>query len=494
MLLDLQASVSVLAERKYDVCICGTGPAGITVARELAANGKSVALIEAGGLEYTAQSQAHYTGTESGISTSLTALTACRLRYFGGTSNHWTGLCGVLEESDFWPKRYHELPGWPIARSEVLMHLAAASTILDVNSAEFASQPFVESKPSSFKRPGMTLSPPTRFGLKYRKEISESGQIDLFLNANLVDLQLTEVVGDTPRIGHLVVSNYRKEKTKVLAQRYVLALGAIENARILLNANKQLEQGIGNHSDFVGRCFMEHLNVQVGRFVTGKPELFRPPNRVLFPTEKTVRRLNIGNGILAFSMGEVPQEGGRLGPVRGVLRHAACEFETVREFARKFKDFNCAGDGVIYSLIEQAPNRDSRITLSQATDEFGLLQVNLHWALSDADRRTVRSLGFELAKDLLELDVARVKLSDFITDPHKEIAALNHAHHMGTTRMAKDPQHGVVDTNCKVHGVRNLYIAGSSVFPTGGGINPTLTIVMLSLRLAGHILAGSQKP
>jgi choline dehydrogenase-like flavoprotein len=203
----------------------------------------------------------------------------------------------------------------------------------------------------------------------------------------------------------------------------------------------------------------------------------------------TVNRLNVGHGILSLDVHLVPQESGRLGPVRGVLRKAACEIETVREFARRFKDFNCAGDGVINSLIEQAPDRNNRVTLSNDVDEFGLRRAHVHWVLGEADRRTVRALGFELAKELLALDVARVQLSAFITDTSKEIPVWGHAHQMGTTRMAAEPRYGVVDANCQVHGVGNLYVAGSSVFPTGGGINPTLTIVMLSLRLAKYLRA-----
>ena len=487
MLFDLESGVAPLTQGVYDVCVCGTGPAGITVARELAATGKKVVLVEAGGFEYSERSQDVYAGLESGIPLYNTALTGCRLRYFGGTSNHWTGLCGVLEESDFWAKRYQELPGWPISRTEVLAHLKDASEILDLGTTDFSPRPFGDVKESAFERPTLVKSPPTRFGTKYRDEITRSQNIHLFINANLVNLRLADVASGVPRIEHVLVSNYRKEVARVSAKRYVLALGSVENARMLLNANRQAPNRIGNHSDFVGRCFMEHLNVQIGRFVTRSAQALIPSNGAISPTEQTVRRLNIGNGYLALHLNATPHESGRLGPVRGVFRRAACEFDTVKEFARKFKDFDCTGDGVITSLIEQTPDRNSRVTLAAQADEFGLKRPHLNWVLNDADRRTIRSLGFELAKNLLELDVARVQLSEFITDPRKNIEVWNHAHQMGTTRMAADPRYGVVDIDCRVHGVANMYIAGSSVFPTGGGVNPTFTIVMMSLRLARHL-------
>lgn len=487
MLYDLQAGLAPLARGNYDTCVCGSGPAGITVARELAAGGKRVALLEAGGFTFSEQSQSHYDGTESGLSTYDLALKHSRLRYFGGTSNHWTGLCGLFSESDFRAKTYFDLPGWPISRSDITVYNDAANELLGLGNPDLARKPFGEPSSSAFEKAGLFYSQPMRFGSTYRKEITESGLIDLFLNANLVDLHMVDGAGGMPSIDHVLVSNYRKETTKVSAKRFVLGLGSIENARMLLSANKQLSAGIGNHSDFVGRCYMEHLNVQVGRFVTRRGETLIRNDINLAASEQMVRRLNIGNGILSMDTNYVPQEGGRLGLARGALRTAACKSETVRDFARKFKDFDCAGDGSINSLIEQAPDRNSRVTLSRDVDEFGLHRAHVNWVLNDADRRTVSALGFELAKELLKLDVARVQLTDFILDPQVPIRAFSHAHQMGTTRMSSDPRYGVVDANCRVHGVRNLYIAGSSVFPTGGGVNPTLTIVMLSLRLAKHL-------
>jgi choline dehydrogenase-like flavoprotein len=232
---------------------------------------------------------------------------------------------------------------------------------------------------------------------------------------------------------------------------------------------------------------MEHLNVQFGRFVSGTGVPFNTSGVGLSPTNQTLRTLGIGNGILSLSTSSTPPESGRLAPVRKVVRQAVCEVDAVREFARKFKDFTCAGDGVISSLIEQAPDRSNNVTLSTESDAFGLKRPHLHWTLTDIDRRTVRALGFELAKTFVKYDFGRVRLNDFITNTTKEIEVWPHAHQMGTTRMSSEPKHGVVDTNCRVHSVANLYLSGSSVFPTGGGINPTLTIVMLSLRLARHL-------
>ena len=487
MQFDLNRDVSRLAARTYDVCVVGSGPAGLTVARELAAAGRSVALLEAGGLERSEVSQAIYQGKETGLKT-WNAIESCRLRYFGGTSNHWSGQCGVFDPSDFWPVRHHDLPGWPIDRQDLMVHLPEAMNVLDLGTSAFNPKPIVAKKPSRFVVPAMRLSPPTRFGTKYRKEVVESSLIDLYLNANLVDLKLATQPSGPSRVASGLVRNYSGATASVTASRFVLAMGAIENARLMLNCNRQVPAGIGNESDFVGRCFMEHLNVQVGRFVVRDREFFKVNGGAMSPSQELIKQHRMGGGVLALAPDFMPPEyTGRLGKVKELLRDEACRFPTAREYARKFADFNCDGEGVITSLVEQVPDRDSRVTLADDKDAFGQRRAHLHWMINHADRRTVRTLALELAQELATLDVARVKLARYITDPDHELELTNHCHQMGTTRMSADPKDGVVDRNCKVHTVGNLYIAGSSVFPTGGGINPTLTLVMQSLRLGKHL-------
>jgi choline dehydrogenase-like flavoprotein len=483
---DLDAGFPDSAKALFDVCVFGSGPAGLTVAIELAKSGKRIALVEAGTFEYASESQEIYAGTETGLK-AWNSLSIARLRYFGGTSGHWAGLCGLLEESDFSADTYHGLPGWPVARKAVLEHLAQATEILDLVQPNFASTPVKAGLQSNFLQRGSALSPPTRFGRKYRSGVIESSKIQLLTRANLVELRLAARSGGKAAIDHAVLKNYKGQTFGINASRFVLALGAIENARLLLNSDNQVAGGIGNHAGYVGRCFMEHLNVRIGRFVVRDESYFLGQGRGLTATEDVRRSQRIGNGVLAVNPVFIPVDTGRARYVKRILREEICEFETIREYARKFRDFDCLGEGVITSLIEQSPNPDSRISLNADVDPLGLRRANLHWSINDADRRTIRILGMELAKELARLDAARVQLSDFMIDKSQPVPVYPHAHHMGTTRMSGDPRHGVVDENCKVHGVDNLYVAGASVFPTGGGINPTLTIVLLALRLAKHL-------
>jgi len=127
------------------------------------------------------------------------------------------------------------------------------------------------------------------------------------------------------------------------------------------------------------------------------------------------------------------------------------------------------------------------VSLTNDIDSFGLRRIQLNWQLCDRDLKTIRVLSINSAQEMARLNRARVQLAPFILDTNLEIPATGFGHHMGTTRMSADPRHGVVDENCRVHGIQNLFLAGSSVFPRCGGRNPTLTIVLLALRLGDFL-------
>jgi choline dehydrogenase-like flavoprotein len=140
--------------------------------------------------------------------------------------------------------------------------------------------------------------------------------------------------------------------------------------------------------------------------------------------------------------------------------------------------------------MEQAPNPDSRVTLGQEKDALGVPKANLNWALSALDKYSLRKIQEIFGVQMAAAGLGRVKIKEFLLDEDDTAFRENTNagwHHMGTTRMADDPKQGVVDRNCKVHGLSNLYVAGSGCFSTGGAPNPTLTIVALSIRLSDHV-------
>lgn len=478
MLYDFNEAWTKISDIPYDVCVCGTGPAGITTARKLASHGKKVLLLEGGDLSYTDASQEIYNGTSVGRR--YWHVENGRLRFFGGTSNHWTGRCGIFDQIDFEERDYFGLPGWPISRQQVLAHLDEAQEILDISGSNLSPVPMPEFQSGAFEENGFALSPPTRFAEKYESELKQSPLIDVFYNANVTNVKLTE---NRSGVDSLMVESYNGHKVAVSAKAYVLALGAIETARILLNSDGQVQGGVGNRHGMVGRCFMEHLNVSIGRFIVTDTSFWRK-DRALVPTAEFMRQNNLGNGILSFDSSGAPQSYGRLRVLKQFLRETGCALPSMKSVARKVIDFDCPGDGLVTSLIEQLPNPASRVSLIRDTDKFGLRRVQLDWKLHEGDLRTIRALSVKAAQEMARLDKARVQLAPFITNRELAIEVGAHAHQMGTARMASNPKFGVVNEQCQVHDVANLYLMGSSVFPTGGGTNPTLTIVMLSLNLA----------
>jgi choline dehydrogenase-like flavoprotein len=483
MLSDFNEIASPDKEIRADFCIIGSGPAGLTLAVSLAGARKSVILAEGGSYDFSEESQDIYRGENHGLD--YYDLESARLRYFGGTSNHWSGMCGIFDAVDFEQRDIFGMPGWPIEREEILKYLPIARGILDLDNTNLLQVEDPAWNGRLWRQRPVAYSPPTRFGEKYRTEAAQNPLLNILLNANLTNIELENDLGAT---ASLTVTNYHGVTAKLTAGTYVLAMGALENARMLLNCSGQVKQGIGNGHDMVGRCFMEHLNVQLARFISTNNDFWfpdgNPRGQQLLPMPSLMKSEKIGNGVVAFGPFSKPVSYGRTRYFKQIIRNLVCSTNWSRDGGRYLVDFNCAGEGIVTSLIEQLPNPESRIELIEQLDRFGLRRVGLNWAITDGDRRTIRRLAIGVAKEMAELDIARLQLMPYITDESLEIPIHGHAHQMGTTRMSLSPANGVVDRDCRVHGIRNLYIAGSSVFPTGGGTNPTLTIVMLTLRLA----------
>ena len=462
----------------YDFCIVGAGPAGITLALRLAGNGWRVVLIEGGGREYAPYSQNLYKTASSGLE-AYTEET--RLRYLGGTSNHWAGRCRPFEPSDFALSPPVNLPGWPIAFSEMERNLPAAMAILDLPLDSGFKTVNAAFNSDEFEADRFLLSPPTRFAQKYAKELNETEGLDVFINCNCVDLDFDKGSG---RVIAVVVSDYEGNKERISAKQFILATGAIENARQLLNSQSLAAAGVVTEDSLVGRCFMEHLNIALGTFILNDGESREA--RQFFTKDAFVVEHHSGKGNVTASLVSSVETYGRMAAIKGFFENLACKAGVAHkiEFISKF---NCPGDGELTTMIEQFPNRKSRVSLTQERDELGMRMVNLNWELAPEDRETIKSIGLEVAKCFAEEGLGYVKLDEAVYDVSKPLRVGPHAHHMGTTRMATSPEFGVVDENCKVFGTNNLYVAGSSVFSTAGASNPTMPLLQLALRLADYL-------
>jgi choline dehydrogenase-like flavoprotein len=462
----------------YDVCIIGGGPAGITLALRLAGNGRHVVLIEGGGHEYAQNSQDLYQCTSTGLEVYAEET---RLRFLGGTSNHWAGRCRPFERSDFVVGPPVNIPGWPIAFNEMDRNLPAAMDIVDLPPNSGFKTINATLDDDEFEADRFLLSPPTRFAQKYARQLNETEGLDVFIHCNCVDLEFDSKNG---RMETIVVSDYELRRERIRAGQFILATGAIENARQLLNSESLAAGGIVSKEGFVGRCFMEHLNVDMGTFILSEGQ--NTDSRQYFTTDAFVSKHHSGKGNVTASLVSEVKAYGRLAAVKDFFENLICNIGVQQkiEFITKF---DCPGDGVLGTLIEQFPNPQSRISVLEERDALGVKKVNVHWALRPEDRNTIKSIGLEVAKCFAETGLGFVKLEDCVYDASLPLKVNPHAHHMGTTRMASSPEFGVVDENCKVFGVENLHVAGSSVFATGGASNPTMPLLQLALRLADHL-------
>jgi len=469
--------------RPFDVCIVGSGPAGITLARRLGAKNLRIGLFEAGGLELTAESQDVYRGVTSGTP-DYYPLDACRLRYFGGTSNHWGGWTRPLDAYDFTAKPHHPLSGWPIGKQDLDPYADEAADILNLTPDRPPPDLFIAPEPGLTPRLFRFSRPVTHFGEKYRAELEASKEIEVVLNANLVDLKLDE---SRRSVTEAVFRTYeRPEPFSVKAKAFVLCLGGLENPRALLNADSQAPDGIGNENDLVGRYFLEHPHAPVGKVVVRDP-LTRM--LVYSPTPDFMRSnaiLNFGVRIGDFEQWNAIDFTGALAP----QPPCTVDFDTLLAAAMKGEPPPCpAHVGDVFVACEQELNPDNRVRLIAEHDRFGLRRIELDWRVSEMDLRTLHTAATEVAARLAARDRGRMQIVDWLLNGGAPTAdrLWGGNHHMGTTRMSDDPKTGVVDANGRVHSVENLYCGGSSVFATSGHANPTYTIVQLALRLGDHL-------
>jgi len=472
------------------VCVVGAGAAGIPLALALARRGIDVTLLESGGLEPEVETQRLYDGANVGIPYSPSA---SRLRYFGGTTNHWGGMCHPLDEDDFLPREWIADSGWPIRRSDVEPYYDEALAVLEVPSRhrfteverDVAAFPYLLGAENPAFAPVLWLkSPPTRLGQTSRQAIADHPRIRCYLHANAVQVVPNAAADHVERID---VRTLGGRRVRCRARDYVLSAGGIENARLLLLSDAVVPGGLGNRHDLVGRYFMEHIAEFVGTMVVV------PPRGARGFQEESVReragRDLVGVWNVFFGLGSTRAFRERHRLLGCVVNAIPKPPDADDPAARAVENLVRAGASDaparsfgLYVTAERAPNRDSRISLGDDLDALGQRRVvvDLRPAPSDAHsvRKTVRAFGLELAR--AGHGRARIPEAEFQTTPLV-------GHHMGTTRMSDDPARGVTDRDGRVHEIANLYVAGSSLFPTGGYANPTMTIVALALRLAEHL-------
>jgi choline dehydrogenase-like flavoprotein len=472
-----------------DVCVIGAGAAGISIARELGGTSLRVCVLESGGMEPDKETTRLYKGkvTVSGTGTKF-YVSRSRLRYFGGTTNHWDGACAPVEPSDLSPADWLPNPGWPVDRPTLDPFYARAAAILSIHPFDYGvgdlfarGMPTYDLSPESglFHRP-FQFSSDRRFKSKFGDEVFSHDNVNVYLWANAVELVPH---ADGPGLSHVEVRTLEGQKElSVQARYYVLATGGLENARLLLASRSVQEAGLGNQHDLVGRFFMDHVYFsQMTAVVVRKMKTFKAYRR-----KKNAELGGRAQVVLSFT----PEFRRKHGLLDSQLRleyppkKMPDLYEAIARTTRILTPKRGRTRYLSVRLItELAPDPDNRVTLQEETDALGLPRIHLNWKLTELDRTSIEKTTRLFARVAPVALGARVHIS-----PYQRRGRIQ-SHHIGTTRMSADPKLGVVDAQCRVHGLDNLYVAGSSVFPTSTAVNPTFTILALALRIADHIKA-----
>lgn len=507
-----------------EVCIVGSGAAGITIAHQLSAAGIRCVVLEAGQEFFEKDIQEQYRPSKE--HPLYESPLGSRLRMLGGSTNHWENNTAPFDPIDFKKRPWVPNSGWPIMYSEVAQYYPAAAEYCGAGSLGYLAntwskkfdQPTITEDSSAVKT-GISVfaMPPRQFYRDYKSDLDASGFVDVYSGCNVVDLEFD---AGNETVTQLYFETKPGLRHSISAKQFVLGMGGIENSRMLLYFNQKYGNAIGNQGDCVGRYYMDHPVIEAAHFFPTSKRNFQL-YKENFGTQQYVsgylqltkehlekEKLNnirmpliprdnyyMSDGVSSFhimknaiSEGELPDDLGT--HIINFLSDIDMVAEGVSRQTFEKPIFDHANDVdafIVYMMLEQTPAFDNRIRLGTEQDRFGIPRIEIDWELKQNDIDNMWSVLETLAQDLGAREIGRLKLlKERSSRIFSEHMGFGH-HHIGGTRMSDTPETGVVDTDQKVFGTNNLYIAGSSVFPTGSHVPPTLTIVATSIRLAAHL-------
>lgn len=518
------AGASAPHELVFDICIAGAGASGLALASDFASRHHRVGVLESGDMDATPSAAADGIVSDSGLA--YGPLATSRLKGFGGSTraHGWGGLCKPLDAADFEARTWVPNSGWPFGAEELAAHYARAAKTLGVSDPTCLTErpELFPDRSSVICADRMELAANARLGDALRGTIEKSRSVQVLTGLTLLQLEF-DAYGR--HIAGATCVDAGGRRMRIAATYFVLAAGGIENARILLVSNLLANRPEG----LAGRFFMDHPRYTLGtvrpangafRSVfsgmdririarkqraerwMGSPVRRGPPVRGLtlsLQVQRQEKLLNHRAWVEPLFAGQSPDAlaalkgsmlqyrdriiSGATGRDLMALVIGNANWTTAMHVARPHALARCFR---LHHFLEPEPARESRVSLSPERDRFGLPLARLEWRLSPA---TLESFRRTIA--LFQKEFARSGIATLDVQPD-EWEQLDRPmwtwHHMGTTRMDADSGSGVVDADCRVHGLDNLFVAGSSVFPTAGNDTPTMTIVALAHRLSGYLL------
>ena len=510
-----------------DICIVGAGIVGLALAHAFLDARHRVLVLEAGGWQATARGQDDLWAETEGVH--YHSFSSSRFRAYGGCGSYWGGVCPSLEQLDF--EGVGQTITWPVTVEEMGPWIERAEALLDVR---LVGKPLAswEERTGSAPRLGPELRPVVLPlarqpdpGASCRDAFRNSSNVHVALRADVLSIE-TDATASRAEALRAALPGGRRVRCR--ARQVVIAAGGVENARLLLLSNDRASAGIGNLHDQVGRWFSDHLYCYPGHLEPAEPLVAKGPHIV----EDYAELRKGAKAITAYSVSEATRR-------REGLNGAAAFFRKVRAHRHHPDRFSPGGTASAYfaevargkmfldrsaparaydllrdapaaarlylrrmmqpyrpehrlSLqmqIEVSPRPDSRVTLAETKDRLGRRRSRVSWQIDKEDFRGADRLWTALARALASRGVGKLVGAPPGAGGRWPTSTTSGKHHMGTTRMSEEPRGGVVDPSCRVHGMENLHIAGSSVFPTGGWANPTLTAIALALRLAARLRA-----
>lgn len=504
-----------------DLCIVGSGPAGIALAKEFEGSNLKVIVVESGALKLEAAAQALCQAESIGLPHH--GHRTGRARAFGGTGKLWAGQCLRLDKIDFEQRSWVPESGWPFALETLAPFYQRAERFFRVSGEFYDERQYrcfhlnaPEWSEQTLRSMFTIYTPDLDPGDFSLKTFQQSSNINVLLNANVVQVETNPTVEKVESVRLKTLSG---KQGRVKAPIIVLCAGGLENARLLMASNERSAAGLGNGHDLVGRYFQEHPNGITASVFTNKAELLQSLFRLLY------RRR--GRYFPKFALSEEIQ---RARQILNCNAHLVFEYEdgsgvaalqtayrALREKHLPANSMECLGSIVrnpseiaralwnrmrtgqspaarpkairLQCYLEQSPNFISRVRLGNSRDALGMPILQVDWHLAELELKTLNVMTQTVAAEFKALGLGNVIPESWLTDSSRDwqYKLTDCAHHMGTTRMAQNPREGVTDSDGRVFGIDGLYIAGSSVFPTSGYANPTLTIVALAMRLADHL-------
>jgi choline dehydrogenase-like flavoprotein len=505
-----------------DICIVGTGPAGLALAREFFGTTLRIVVLESGGLRFESASAELNAGRSVGLRHA--GLTQGRRRQFGGAANIWGAVCVELDAQDFACRPWIPNSGWPLGAGDLAPFYDRARALFRLERTDFGEADWraFGMETASFDPERVRFSvagttPIPDLGKSYRDDFRSAANLKVLLHSTVTKLT-TNAEGTA--IERVEFRSPEGKSGSVKARTVVLCCGGIENARLLLASREAHREGLGNGHDLVGRYLADHTFSLSARIVPASGKTLHPFFRALRRGHSSLRprfslpperqeRAGVLNCMAqvhfehpadagfaaalslrrAVRYRRMPDDLGR--DIFNVVRHP--RELAAKAFDRYVRGRHPADDDAepwLETMAEQAPNPDSRITLSGCRDRFGVPLPVVDWRASDIERRTIAAMTDAVAREFLRLGLGKVLPQPWLADDGTtawRTQLVEGYHHMGTTRMSLSPRTGVVNADGQVHDVAGLYVGGSSVFPASGYANATLTIVALAIRLADHL-------